>query len=154
MLQKNCSAPFFSFWMNPYPVICRLPESKGMWAFFWTNEDKKGRIVGKKIAGFVYRPEKRGVVYMERKNVWLSYGEEQLQELEEVSARYKACLDAGKTERECVRVAVDMAEKAGYRNLQELMEKKEPLKPQDRVYLCYMDKSIVLYQLGEKPLEQ
>jgi hypothetical protein len=37
--------------MNPYPVICRLPESKGMWAFFWTNEDKKGRIVGKKIAG-------------------------------------------------------------------------------------------------------
>ncbi|MCI8996880.1 MAG: aminopeptidase [Lachnospiraceae bacterium] len=91
---------------------------------------------------------------MERKNVWLSYEEEQLQELEEVSARYKACLDAGKTERECVRVAVDMAEKAGYRNLQELMEKKEPLKPQDRVYLCYMDKSIVLYQLGEKPLEQ
>ena len=91
---------------------------------------------------------------MERKNVWLSYGEDQLRELEDVSARYRACLDAGKTERECVRVAVEMAEKAGYRNLQELIAGKEPLKPQDRVYLTYMDKSIVLYQLGERPLEQ
>ncbi|MCI8416638.1 MAG: aminopeptidase [Lachnospiraceae bacterium] len=91
---------------------------------------------------------------MERKNVWLSYGEPQLRELEEVCGRYKNCLDRGKTERECVRLAVEMAEKAGYRNLQEMIEKGERLKPQDKVYLSYMDKSIVLYQLGNRPLEQ
>ncbi len=91
---------------------------------------------------------------MERKNVWLSYEEPQLKELEEVCGRYKTCLDAGKTERECVRVAVEMAKKAGYRNLKDLMEKGEQLKPQDKVYLSYMEKSVVLYQLGNRPLEQ
>ena len=39
---------------------------------------------------------------MERKNMWKQYTAEQLNEVEEVSKRYKDCLDAGKTERECV----------------------------------------------------
>ena len=34
---------------------------------------------------------------MERKNLWETYNEAQLVELEEVNKRYCACLDAGKT---------------------------------------------------------
>lgn len=91
---------------------------------------------------------------MERKNVWLTYKEEQLKELEEVCIRYKTCLDEGKTERECVKTAVKMAEEAGYRNLQDLIQKGETLKPQDKVYVCQMEKSVVLYHLGERSLEE
>ena len=72
---------------------------------------------------------------MERKNVWLTYKEEQLKELEEVCIRYKTCLDEGKTERECVKTAIKMAEEAGYRNLQDLIQRGETLKPQDKVYV-------------------
>ena len=60
---------------------------------------------------------------MERKNLWTVYSEEQLAQLEELNANYKAYLDAGKTERECVREAVKQAEAAGYRNLDEVIAK-------------------------------
>lgn len=35
---------------------------------------------------------------MKQENVWKSYSPEQLKELEELSVRYRAFLDAGKTE--------------------------------------------------------
>ena len=39
---------------------------------------------------------------MERPNAWLNYDEAALAALEEVSRKYRAYLDGGKTERECV----------------------------------------------------
>lgn len=33
------------------------------------------------------------------KNVWNSYGEAELNELQEINEKYKICLDNGKTER-------------------------------------------------------
>ena len=53
---------------------------------------------------------------MERKNIWTTYTKQQLQELDSINEKYKACLDAGKTERECVDISIRMAEQAGYRN--------------------------------------
>ena len=44
---------------------------------------------------------------MEARNVWTTYNEKQMQELTELNERYKACLDQGKTERECVALTVD-----------------------------------------------
>ena len=43
---------------------------------------------------------------MERKNIWTTYSEQQLQELDSINEKYKACLDAGKTERECVEITI------------------------------------------------
>ena len=37
---------------------------------------------------------------MERKNLWSTFDERQLGELEAVSDKYRRCLDKGKTERE------------------------------------------------------
>ena len=45
----------------------------------------------------------------EKKNLWSSYDEAAKKELHEINEKYKACLDAGKTERECVKLAVEMA---------------------------------------------
>ena len=50
---------------------------------------------------------------MDRKNVWKTYTPAQKAELDQVNERYKACLDAGKTERECVAITVEEAKKAG-----------------------------------------
>ena len=58
---------------------------------------------------------------MEKKNLWTVYSEEQLAHLESLNEDYKKYLDAGKTERECVREAVKLAEAAGYKNLEEVI---------------------------------
>lgn len=50
---------------------------------------------------------------MERKNMWEQYTEEQLTELDNLCNRYKECLDAAKTERECVALGVRMAREHG-----------------------------------------
>lgn len=45
---------------------------------------------------------------MEKKNVWNSYSEEQLKEVEAFAREYMDFLDAGKTERECVDTLVNL----------------------------------------------
>ena len=50
---------------------------------------------------------------MIRKNAWKSYTDSQKQELNTINEKYKACLNAGKTERECVKLAVKMLEEKG-----------------------------------------
>ena len=42
---------------------------------------------------------------MERKNIWSAYTPEQIAELDNISTRYKSCLNEGKTERECVELS-------------------------------------------------
>ena len=49
---------------------------------------------------------------MERKNIWNLYSDEQILELKEINDKYKRCLDAGKTERECVELSVNRARDA------------------------------------------
>ncbi len=41
------------------------------------------------------------------KNAWLSYGENEEKEMEQIAKSYKSFLDAGKTERECVTELTD-----------------------------------------------
>lgn len=91
---------------------------------------------------------------MERNNVWSSYKPDQLTELERINALYKSCLDEGKTERECVRVAVRMAEEKGYRDINELIKNQVSLKAGDKVYAVCMNKSVSLFHIGTKPLEE
>ena len=62
---------------------------------------------------------------MERVNRWKTYTNEQLEEVEKISSRYKRCLDAGKTERDSVSLAVDMAKAAGYRDLAEYVKESD-----------------------------
>lgn len=90
---------------------------------------------------------------MERKNAWTTYEGKDLVELTALNEDYKEFLSNGKTERECVKQSVALAEKAGYQDLEALIAKKTPLKPGDKVYRTWMEKAIVLFQLGKEPLE-
>ncbi len=91
---------------------------------------------------------------MERKNVWTDYTKKELKDLERLNKKYREFLNEGKTERECVRVAVKMAEKAGYRNLADVVAEGETLQAGDKVYSVNMKKSVTLFQIGKQPLEQ
>ena len=72
---------------------------------------------------------------MEKINAWTVYDEGQLAELEKLNAEYMDFLSRGKTERECAKIAVGMAEAAGYRNLDDIIAKGESLKAGDKVQL-------------------
>ena len=87
---------------------------------------------------------------MERVNAWTTYSPEQEAELMHKAEAYKAFLNAGKTERECVKEAIRLAEEKGFTCLC----KKETLVPGDRVYVNTMGKALQLYIIGKAPLEQ
>lgn len=91
---------------------------------------------------------------MERKNVWKTYGEEELAELEQVNRDYREFLDKGKTERECVKGSIAIAKAAGYADLNDVIAQKKTLSAGDKVYLSYMDKSLVLFHIGTRPIEE
>ena len=91
---------------------------------------------------------------MERKNIWNLYSDEQILELKEINDKYKRCLDAGKTERECVELSVNMARDAGYRDLEEILRSGETLKAGDKVYAVNMNKMLALFRIGERPISE
>lgn len=90
---------------------------------------------------------------MDKKTLWEIYTPDQLDEMEQVNNRYKNCIDSGKTERECVRISVEMAENAGYIPLADCIREGKSLKTGDRVYAVYNEKTLVLYHIGKEPLE-
>ena len=91
---------------------------------------------------------------MERKVAWKTYSEEDLLKLDRIANDYKAFLDNGKTERECVRQAVEKAEAKGYRPLEDAIAKGEKLAAGDCVYVNWMGKAIMMFKLGRQPLEK
>ncbi len=89
---------------------------------------------------------------METKNCWALYNEEQLNELEALNAKYREFLDNGKTERECVDEIVNAIEAAGYREMETLIKNGETVKTGDKVYSVCMNKAVVMYHIGSKPM--
>ena len=91
---------------------------------------------------------------MERTVAWNTYNKTELRKLETVSKEYRAFLDAGKTERECVTGAIALAKAAGYRDLKEIIAENGQLRAGDRVYADCMGKAIMLFIVGNKPMEK
>ena len=91
---------------------------------------------------------------MEKKNVWESFDEQRLNELESICAGYRSFLDNGKTERECIDTIVNTIEAAGYKELESLIKEGGALKTGDKVYSVWMNKSIAMFQIGKKPMTE
>lgn len=91
---------------------------------------------------------------MEKKNTWETYSHKQLKEAEAFAKEYMQFLDEGKTERECVDTIVNTIEKQGYRELSSVIKNKGKLKKGDKVYAVCMNKAIVMFRIGEKPMEE
>ncbi len=91
---------------------------------------------------------------MERKNAWNTYGKREISELEELNSNYIDFLSDCKTERECVKETVRQARDKGYKSLEEVIEKGQPLKQGDKVYAVCMNKTVALFNIGKIPMEQ
>ena len=91
---------------------------------------------------------------MERNKAWTTYDDQELNALEALSKRYRAFLDAGKTERECVKQAIRMAEARGFVNLKDVARAGGTVKPGDKLYSDWMGKALMLFIAGRRPLEE
>ena len=90
---------------------------------------------------------------MERKNTWETYNTQEMAKVDDFAAKYREFLDNGKTERECIDQIVNRIEKEGYQELETLIKGKKKLKSGDKVYSVWMNKSIVMFQIGKDRME-
>ena len=91
---------------------------------------------------------------LKRKNLWEEYSVQETERMNDTVCRYKEFLDKGKTERECIRYAVELAEKAGYKNLEDCINAASSLKAGDKVYAVYNEKILALYHIGSGDIEK
>ncbi|MBR1420791.1 MAG: aminopeptidase [Selenomonadaceae bacterium] len=87
-----------------------------------------------------------------KKSVWLTYSDEEKSELEKVSAGYIDFISTCKTERESVKEAIRMAQSKGYIDFQSLIRSGTRLQIGDKVYFNFMNKAIVLFNIGLTPI--
>ena len=89
---------------------------------------------------------------MKTENAWKKYQDKK--EVFDFCEEYKNFMSCCKTERECVSRMVDLAVKAGYENLEEVIASGKELKPGDKVYANNMGKTLAMYIIGEEPMEK
>ncbi|MDO4617940.1 MAG: aminopeptidase [Clostridia bacterium] len=85
----------------------------------------------------------------ERKEVSKEISGDEMRKVLDFADGYREFLDIGKTERECVKESVKMAEENGF----VLLDNTESLKPGDKVYTINRDKNIVLAVIGSDSIE-
>lgn len=91
---------------------------------------------------------------MEAKNTWETYDKKTLKKVEKFSQDYIEFLSDSKTERECVDSIVNTIEAEGYIEISKARKDKKTLQPGDKVYSVQMNKSVVMFKIGTKPLEE
>ncbi len=70
-----------------------------------------------------------------------------------IIAEYKSFLDKGKTERECVTAAIEILNSYGYEDMKEILKSGGTVKKGSKLYYSYMGKSLVVFNIGDEPLE-
>ena len=91
---------------------------------------------------------------MDRKNAWKSYSKSDEKKLEELCEGYKDYLFKGKTEREGTAYIISKAKEAGYISLEEAIKSKKKLKAGDKIYSVCMGKTVALFNIGKKSMEE
>lgn len=91
---------------------------------------------------------------MSKKSAWEKYDGKHLKKLEKLCREYREFLDEAKTERECVDTVINLVEKEGYRELESVIRAGESLRKGDKVYSVWMNKSIVMFRIGSRPMTE
>ena len=87
---------------------------------------------------------------MYAKNTWKKYQGEELNKLFSFNELYKDFITKGKTERECVKLAIKLAEEKGFKPLSSFSS----LSVGDKVYVTNKGKNFASFVIGAKPLEE
>ena len=88
------------------------------------------------------------------KTAWEKYTEEEKTQVFAFAEEYKSFISECKTERECVRKAVEILKAHGYRDLAEYEKSGETLCAGDKVYANNRGKSLCAFVVGEKPFKE
>lgn len=96
--------------------------------------------------------ELRDKLGWKRENAWNKISGADKKRLDAYCREYLEFSNAAKTEREAFQEAVTAAEEAGFRNLDDISETPGSLKPGAKVYRSCRGKTIMLVQIGEKPM--
>lgn len=91
---------------------------------------------------------------MERDLAWEHYSKEEKAEVFAFAEKYRRFISDCKTERECIDEFEAMAKSAGFINIREVISEKRVLQAGDRVYAVNDGKTMVLFVVGRKPLEE
>ncbi|WP_302395545.1 aminopeptidase [Eggerthella sinensis] len=91
---------------------------------------------------------------MEHDVAWKKYDEADLEALEHLAAEYIDFISDNKTERECARTAIALAEEHGYASLDDAVREGRALKAGDKVWAQAHGKALILAHLGDKPLAE
>ena len=84
-----------------------------------------------------------------KKNVYKDMPDDERRAMLDLCDDYRVFLDNGKTERECIKEAVKLAETNGFVPF----ESKDELKPGDKVYFINRNKNIMLCVIGSEDIE-
>lgn len=87
---------------------------------------------------------------MYAKNIWLDADDQKKEQIFSFCEDYKSFLSYGKTERLVVKEAVEMARKAGFRDISEF----DKLSKGDKVYMTNKGKNFLCAVIGEEPIEK
>ena len=91
---------------------------------------------------------------MDYENVWKSYDQNSIKELESLATDYITFISHCKTERECATYAIAQAEAAGYKSLEDKIKAKIKLVAGDKVWTHAQGKALILVHIGKQPLEE
>ncbi len=89
----------------------------------------------------------------EFENAWNFVDSKQQKEVFGLNDEYKAFLDKGKTERECVEEIIRLSKEKGYVSIDEYVNGKI-LKPGTKIYANNKGKAVALFVIGKDELEQ
>ncbi len=97
--------------------------------------------------------EKKKQLEKKYEYAWNKYSKEDLEKVFELNDRYIDFMSKCKTERECINEFITLAEKAGYRNLEDVIKENGSLKAGDKVYANNMGKTLAMFIIGSEELQ-
>lgn len=87
-------------------------------------------------------------------SLWKGMDEQTREAVFAYGERYKAFLDAGKTERECAATIVNMAHKNGFVDVAEVIKSGKQPAAGSKIVYNHKNKAVVLFVMGRRPLEE
>lgn len=92
---------------------------------------------------------------MERENAWKKYPQgEERQKVYDYGEQYRRFLSECKTERECTSYFLQQAKEHGFSDLREIIASGGKLRAGDKVYAQNKGKSLAMFVIGSRPLEE
>lgn len=91
---------------------------------------------------------------MDRSIAWESYNAKEKKEAFAFAEKYRTFISACKTERECVTEIISQVKNAGFIDVADICKKKTKLKAGDCVYANNNGKSLAMFIIGQKDMEE